>query len=249
MVHPKLAAHRAAWASKPALRLIYRDFHRRLLDACPEGPVLEIGGGSGHLKESAGDRALCSIDILPSPWTDAVADAGRLPFAERAFAGIVLLDVLHHLPEPARFFGEAARLLRPGGRLALIEPGITPLSGPVYRLLHEEPVDMAADPLADASADPLSSADPFDSNQAIPTLLFTRPDRIRAFHARFPELRLVRAEWLSLFAYPLSGGFKPWSLIPAALAAPLLRVEDRLLPTLGRTLAFRLFVVLERTAP
>ena len=80
-------------------------------------------------------------------FTGSCYTAHRLPFPDRAFGGIVLLDVLHHLPEPVRFFDEAARLLRPGGRLALIEPGITPLSGPVYRLLHEEPVDMAADPL------------------------------------------------------------------------------------------------------
>jgi len=51
---------------------------------------------------------------------------------------------------------------------------------------------------------------------------------------------------LSLFAYPLSGGFRRWSLIPAFLVRPLLLVEDGLLIVLGPVMAFRLLVTLER---
>jgi len=51
---------------------------------------------------------------------------------------------------------------------------------------------------------------------------------------------------LSLFAYPLSGGYRRWSLVPAFLVRPLLLVEDGLLTLLGPAMAFRLFVLLER---
>ena len=64
-----------------------------------------------------------------------------------------------------------------------------------------------------------------------------------------PELRVVHVQWLSLFAYPLSGGFKRWCAWPAALVRPGLAIEDTLLPSLGALLAFRLFVVLERQGP
>lgn len=206
-VHPTLAAHRIAWSKKAALRRVYEDFHRRLLEACPDGPVLEVGGGSGHLKRAAARADLVSIDVLPSPWIDAVADGQRLPFADRSLGGIVMLDVLHHLARPARFFEESARVLRAGGRLAMIEPGITPVSRLFYRLFHQEPVDLHPDPLAGAAGD--TPADPFASNQAIPTLLFTRTMHLRAFEERFPTFRLVRRDWLSLFAYPCPAASKP----------------------------------------
>lgn len=233
--------YRAAWQRKPVLRAIYHDYYRRILAQCTtDGRTLEIGGGSGNLKTFLPDAV--STDILSAPWLDAVADAQALPFADGSFGNIVMVDVLHHLAYPKRFLLEARRVLRPGGRLVLIEPGITPLSHLFFHLLHPEPVRMQAQPLSDApQCDP---ANPWDSNQAIPTLLFRRDANKLA--AAIPGLRLVRAEWLSLFAYPLSGGFKPWSLLPAMAAPWLLRLEEGLLPLLGPLMAFRLLAVLER---
>lgn len=241
-VDARLAGHRDAWLRKPSLRAVYGDFHKRLLDACPPGRLLDIGSGSGHLSGLASD--VVSIDILPSPWVDCVADAHRLPFSDGSFSGAVMIDVLHHLERPTEFFAEVARVLRPGGRLAMVEPAITPLSWLFYNFIHEEPVDLSADPFATADPDP--DRDPFDANQAIPTLLFGRASGRRRFVERFPELALVSRERFSLFAYPLTGGFKAWSLIPAAAVAPMLRLEQVLSPILGDLMAFRLFIVLEK---
>jgi SAM-dependent methyltransferase len=49
----------------------------------------------------------------------AVGDAQRAPFAAASFDAITLWDVLEHLPDPHAAVAEVARLLRPGGRLAL----------------------------------------------------------------------------------------------------------------------------------
>jgi hypothetical protein len=125
----------------------------------------------------------------------------------------------------------------------MVEPGITPASHLFFRLFHPEPVRMRADPLGDA---PLNDpSDPWDANQGVPTLLFRR--HAARLAAAFPHLALREASWLSLFAYPLSGGFRPWSLLPACAIRPLLALEDRLMPVLGPAMAFRLLVVLERT--
>ncbi|MCR9220195.1 MAG: class I SAM-dependent methyltransferase [Alphaproteobacteria bacterium] len=240
---PRLAARRAAWERKPALRAVYADYYRRMTDALPDGGVwLEIGAGSGHSTGLLDARL--RMDILESPWIDVVGDAQRLPFADESLDGIALLDVLHHLGDPGRFFEEAARALKPGGRIVLLDPGITPLSWLFYHFLHEETVDMAADPLAPAAN--ADDNDPFESNQAIPTLLFKREEHRIALSDRVPALKTVERRWLSLFAYPLTGGFKRWTLLPEAWVAPLLRLEDRLLPFLGMWAAWRLLVVLEK---
>src|SRR5262249_36287619 len=63
-----------------------------------------------------------------------------------------------------------------------------------------------------------------------------------------PEFRVASAAWLSLFAYPLSGGFKKWGFVPKAVVHPLLRLEDRLLGLPGPCLAVRRFITLDRRA-
>ena len=130
--------HREVWERKETIRLLYRDFHRRLLESCPEGPVLDIGGGTAHIKDSRPD--ILSIDILRFPGIDVVADAHRLPFPGGYFSGVVMLDVLHHLERPIEFLSEASRVLRPGGRLAMIEPAMTPIARRFYQNFHQEPV-------------------------------------------------------------------------------------------------------------
>jgi SAM-dependent methyltransferase len=230
------------WDRKPALRTVYQDFYGRLARECRPGRTIEIGGGIGNLKQCLAD--VVATDIQFAPWLDCVADAQRLPFAAGSAANIVMVDVLHHLEFPAVFFREAARVLRPGGRVLMVEPAITYGSTLFYRLFHHEPVRTSAEALANGTPDP--RRDPYDSNQAIPTLLVTR-ERQR-FHGRFPELRIVRVVWFGLAAYPLSGGFKPWSLLTAGMARRLLRFERAVEPLVGRIAAFRMMIVIERKA-
>lgn len=235
-----LSDHKRIWDRKPALRAVYRDYYRRLFQAVPAGLVLEVGTGSGNIRDFS-DNTL-TIDIQHSPWVDAVADAQALPFADGLFAGIILVDVLHHMERPRRFFDEVSRVLRPGGRCALVEPAITPVSRILFGRFHHEPMDFAADPLSDAPASGRWEA--WDANLAIPDAIF-RQQRER-FAQNFPALRIVDVHRFDWFAYPLTGGFREWSLMPSALVGSCLALERALNPLLAPLMALRLMVVLER---
>ena len=237
----RLAQNRAAWNRKPGLRLVYESIYRRIGAALVPGRTLEIGAGTGNFKEFAPDAV--ATDIQFAPWLDLIADAHQLPLEDDSVDNVVMVDVLHHLPRPLHGLTELARVLRPGGRIVLAEPAITPGSSLFYRYLHREPVDFSIGPFSDA---PLwDDGDPYAANQAIPTLLFVR--EIDQFARAIPELRLHSRQWLNLLAYPLSGGFQRWTLLSAAMTRSLLALEERLTPTIGRLMGFRILVILEKT--
>jgi SAM-dependent methyltransferase len=232
--------YESVWDKKPVLRTVYGEMFDRISRVCVPGVTLEIGGGIGNLKSRLAE--VISSDIQLGRGLDLVADAQLLPFRGGALSNIVMLDVLHHIQYPALFFHEAERALRPGGRIVMIEPAITWGSSLFYRLLHQEPVDMSVDPLVAAAPD--ATRDPFDANQALPTLLATRYwDR---FHSMFPSLSMRAPQWFAFLVYPLSGGFKSWSLVPNRAAKTILGVERRFEPLLGRFAAFRMQIIVDK---
>jgi SAM-dependent methyltransferase len=153
-----------------------------------------------------------------------------------------MVDVLHHVEFPTAFFSEAQRVLRHGGRIIMVEPAITLVSNLFYRLLHHEAVVTSADPLTIGTPNP--DRDPHEANQAIPTLIATKYRH--RFHELFPALRMMEVDWFSLAAYPMSGGFKSWSLLSTKLARRMLRIERVVEPIVGRFIAFRMLLIFEK---
>jgi SAM-dependent methyltransferase len=234
-----LRDHYAAWKKKPILRLLYRQWYDEIVAYLQPGRTLELGGGSGNLKEFA-PHVVCT-DLVPLPWLDAVADAQHLPFASASLSNIVLFDVLHHIENICLFFDEARRVLQPGGRLVVMDPYVSWMSWPIYHFFHPEPLDFRQDPLQ--LRPPVAERKPFDANQAVSTIVFERA--FSTFQRRYPQFEKRVHQRLAFFAYPLSGGFEHPSLLPICLVRPLLLLE-RMLWFLNRLLAFRILVVLEK---
>ena len=234
-----LHQHQAVWQRKPILRLLYTEWYREIVSWLRPGRTLEVGGGTGNLKEFF-PCVLCT-DVVRLPWLDAVIDAQFLPFGADSLTNIVLFDTLHHIENVRLFFDEALRTLQPHGRLVIIDPYISVLSWPIYHFLHPEPVNLRQDPLQLQL--PNEARKPFDSNQAIATLLFERS--FGAFCQLYPQYKKLQYHRMAFFAYPLSGGFEHPSLLPLILVRPVLALE-RVLHFLNRFLAFRVLVVLEK---
>jgi hypothetical protein len=100
---------------------------------------------------------------------------------------------------------------------------------------------MSADLFATGAPDP--DRDPYDANQAIPILLVRNRER---FHRLVPSLQIAEVAWFSFAVYPLSGGFKSWSLLSEAMARRCLHLEQRFERRIGRLLGFRMLIAVER---
>jgi ArsR family transcriptional regulator len=67
------------------------------------------------------------------------ADMYRLPLPDGGFDTVVLQMVLHHAEAPAEALAEAARVLRPGGRLLVIDLAPHQNAECLHRLAHRWP--------------------------------------------------------------------------------------------------------------
>src|SRR5690348_5805652 len=83
---------------KPFLRKVYEEWYRLVASYVPAGPepALELGSGAGFLKEFIPN--LVTSEIFPVEGVDVVLDGQRMGLPDGSLRGIVMTDVLHHLP-------------------------------------------------------------------------------------------------------------------------------------------------------
>lgn len=135
------AAHAQDWDRLRSLHSPDVKVEARLLDAlgdAPLGAVLDIGTGTGRMAELFAPRAGSivaldkSLDMLrvaraklqhlPAGGVELVqGDFANLPFAAHRFDTVLLHHVLHFAQDPAAAIAEAARVTKPGGRIAIVD--------------------------------------------------------------------------------------------------------------------------------
>lgn len=110
----------------------------RLIGREPVAELLDIGTGTGRVLELLGDKVAGaigidrSLDMLKVARAKVAraglrqcqlrhADMSRLPFQAGRFDAAVLHMTLHYVEDPGAALAEAARVLRPGGRLIVVD--------------------------------------------------------------------------------------------------------------------------------
>jgi SAM-dependent methyltransferase len=97
-----------------------------------DGRVLEVGAGTGELWQHLPHGELTLVDFSPAMCAQLGnlpnarvlrADAAALPFGDGSFDTLIANHMLYHLDEPDAALREFARVLRPGGRVAVAVNG------------------------------------------------------------------------------------------------------------------------------
>lgn len=134
-------ANAPRWDRIRSLHIDDAEVEHRLLDMLPrEGieDLLDIGTGTGRMLELFAGRAERAVGIDLSREMLAVARANldkaglrnclvrqgdmyQLPLPDQSFDAVIVHQVLHYADEPAEAIEEAARVLKPGGRLIVVD--------------------------------------------------------------------------------------------------------------------------------
>jgi SAM-dependent methyltransferase len=234
-----IEVHRLAIERKPFLKAVYRRHYReflRFLTGVPEGPVVEIGSGGGFLKEMLPD--VITTDLRAEHRIDRVMKAEHLDFPDASVAGILMLNVFHHLADPRAFLSEATRVLKPRGRAVLVEPAHTVLWSRLYRLFSEEPYDENAREWGFPPVGRFSGA-----NVPQAWIVFER-DR-EQFAREFPRLSLRTTHDHTALLFLVSGGIWHRGIVPSWSFPFFAGLEQALQPAM-RWLACQTTFVLEK---
>ncbi len=249
-----LAPSRAKWESSPALRAYYGAIYARVRPRLVPGPALELGAGLGFSRNFLPGIVLS--DLEKTPFVDRAVSCYDLPAGE-TWGNLVAVDVLHHLRRPLVFLEQAARALRPGGRLILAEPAATPGARLAFGLCHVEPVwpgecgppwEFPANGRGGRYFRRGTGPEGLEefANMAMATALFFRYRKETSGWLRERGLRLAETRHDDFLGYLLTGGFSRRQFAPARVTAGLTALEERL-PGFARGMfGLRLLVVIEK---
>jgi SAM-dependent methyltransferase len=121
------------------------------------GRVLDVGCGVGHSYEELAPRESVGVDVAAGALAGQqretrVADMRQLPFADGAFAAVVSIQSIEHVPDPERALAEVRRVLAPGGRAIFVTPNRLTFGRPDEIIDPYHYIEYDADELRDLCA-------------------------------------------------------------------------------------------------
>lgn len=225
------------------LKKLYIDFYKQFQRAIPDREnklLVEIGSGGGFIKEILPN--VITSDILKLPNVDKVFSALDMPFADSSVDAFFMVDVLHHITNTRRFFTEALRCLKGGGKIVMIEPANTCWSRFIYKNFHHELFNTQATwESAGNGQGPVSQG-----NGALPWIIFSRDRQI--FEKEFPTLKIIRIRNHTPLRYLLSGGLTLRQLVPS-FAYPVIKAIEYILLPASNLLGMFQTIELEKVYP
>lgn len=114
-------------ASDPAYDNVVTPLLLEILEPVPGKTYLDLGSGEGRVASvvAAQGTSVLGLDIAEalarrSPVPNAIGDVLAAPFGDGSVDGAFAVLVLEHVTDHVAFFTEAARIVKPGGVLAIV---------------------------------------------------------------------------------------------------------------------------------
>ena len=195
----KTLTYREKVLNKPFLRQLYGEWYEMFIaemEHLPDGMKIELGAGGGFLKQVA--PSIISTDSLPFPTNDLTFSPLGMPFNADSVSGIFMIGTFCHIADTHAFLTEAQRVLKPGGKIIMVEPAYSIWGRMANRWFCQKSFDRSG-----SWSNSLSVANK-GVNSALTWIVFER-DRSR-FQGDFPGLAVQSVSYHTPLRYFLGGG-------------------------------------------
>lgn len=113
-----------------------------------DGPILDLGGGTGRISQyliSMGEPVI-NADVslkmlvqskLKNGLSPICTESEQLPFPDKYFSRIIMVDALHHVKDQSLTIKEMCRVIRRDGLILIEEPDISKSSIKVLAIMEK----------------------------------------------------------------------------------------------------------------
>jgi len=168
------------------------------------GSGVEFGAGAGLSSYFLKGYNILISDFCNSDWLSGKnIDAMNSGLPSGNFDYVLVSNVIHHLDKPRLFFDEALRILKPGGKIIIIEPYSSLLMRIFLRIKKHEQVINSVYPLDEEYSFKKYAKSEKDGNNAVGKMLFKKPDK---FLKKYPGFEIIKKSCSEFSVFLNSGG-------------------------------------------
>lgn len=227
---------------KPAQKYYYKWLYSKIEKELPaKGKILEIGSGYGMSKDFIDSTNVYRTEYMTNVplGVQGGVDASNLPFDDESFSSTFAVDAIHHIPNSLMAIKEMLRVTKMGGKVILVEPYVSFMSYPIYRMFHDERTSMNLD---FANHKNWVTEAPEDGDQGVMQNILKMINDFRK-EIIFDKIQVV---YFSPFSFFATGGLSRPLSIPRSFIRALVMLEKYIPSRILKLTASRFIIIFEK---
>lgn len=234
----------AANSSKSGIKTYLTWLYRIVENLAVGSSVLEIGAGSGLSSKFIKSLEVTRTDYLPWATGSVIGniDAQELPYRDDYFDSAIAVDAIHHIPNPIKAISQLCRVVRPGGRVVIVEPFVSYLSFLPYKFFHSEDTTWNYKYVPEGEN---ALTNVCDGEQALLQGILDADPSLSCLNLNSTKDIKVTRVFLSPFSFFATGGLGNPLPTPKKLITFLISIEARIPTSILRHIAARQILIIE----
>lgn len=188
--------------------------------------IIELGCGAGLSKQFIHNKNLILTDIAEHAWVDQYMDALDIDCPDESVDVFICSHMIHHIANPASFFDNVGKKLKPQGRIIIQDIYTSFLMKVVLRIMRHEGWSDQVN-VYDRNTVCNNPNDAWSANCSIPKLMFWGG----GFNDEFPMYEILKMSRNECLIFLTSGGViaKTWHIPFGERGVRVIKKIDKIL--------------------
>jgi len=224
--------------TKSYLEDLYLEIVKRI---SPSAFILEVGAGAGTSTLFLPNHNILRTDLISANpvLVSENVNVLDLGFKSGEFDAVIAIDVIHHLSDPLRGLSQMCRVIKPNGKILLIEPYVSIFSFPIYKVFHQEKTSMF---LRQRDLLQSETKEPSLGNQTIAQTVFKRKSlttKLKDILGPGAEISITYRDFIGFFA---TGGINKPLRTSGSFIRLVLKLEKNIPQSILKLIASRMII-------